>query len=53
LVLKWTQKTHVSSGDEINHVSKKYLHDVKGWVEGTITRALDNFHVSDINIDFP
>jgi hypothetical protein len=47
-----TTSTHVLSEDEINHVSKKYPHDVEGWVEGATTCASNDFHVLDINIDF-
>jgi hypothetical protein len=47
-----TTSVHVSSEDEIDHVSKKYLHDVKGWVEGAPTCASNDFHVSDIIINF-
>jgi hypothetical protein len=47
-----TTATHVSSEDEIDHVSKKYPHDAKGWVEGATTCASNDFHVSDININF-
>jgi hypothetical protein len=47
-----TTSTHVSSEDEIDHVSKKYPHDAKGWVEGVATCASNDSHVSDININF-
>lgn len=43
---------HVSRVDEIDHVSKKYPHGVKDQVEGTIVRALNDLHVSNININF-
>jgi hypothetical protein len=47
-----TTSIHVSSIDEIDHVLKKYLHDVEDWVKGTTTRASNDFHVLNINIDF-
>ncbi len=43
---------HVSAIDKIDHVSNKYLHDVEDWVEDAIACALDDFHVSHININF-
>jgi hypothetical protein len=47
-----TTLTHVSSGDEFDHVSKKDPHKVVGWIEGATTYALDDFHVLDVNINF-
>lgn len=44
--------THVLNEDEIDHDFKKHPQDVKDWVEGTTTRASNDFHVSDININF-
>jgi hypothetical protein len=47
-----TISTHVSSRDELDHVLKNYSQDAKGWVEVTTTNALNDFHVSNVNIDF-
>jgi hypothetical protein len=47
-----TTLIHVLGIDEIDHVSNKYPQDAKDWVGGTTIRALDDFHVSYINIDF-
>jgi len=44
--------THILGVNEIEHVSNKYLQDAEDWVEGAIAHALDDFHVSDININF-
>ncbi len=47
-----TTSTHVWSGNEFDHVLKNYPYDVEGQVEITITNASNDFHVSDVNIDF-
>ncbi len=44
--------THVSSGDELDHVLKNYSQDAKGRVDVAITNALNDFHVLNVNIDF-
>jgi hypothetical protein len=40
------------SVDEIDHVSKKYPHDVEDWVKGATICASNDFHVLNININF-
>jgi hypothetical protein len=44
--------THVLGENDIDHVSKKFPHNGKGWVENATTHLLDVFHISDVNIDF-
>jgi len=43
---------HVLGKDDLDHVSKNYLCYVEVWVEVTTTRASNDFHVSNVNIDF-
>jgi hypothetical protein len=40
-----TTSTHVSSGDEFDHVSKNYLQDAEGRVEVATVDAWNDFHV--------
>jgi hypothetical protein len=47
-----TTSTHVFGTYEIDHFSKKCPQDAKDWVEGASARALNDFYVLDINIDF-
>jgi hypothetical protein len=47
-----TTLVHLLRADEIDHVSKKYPQDVADWVEGTTANASNDFHVSNIIIDF-
>ncbi len=44
--------THVSGGDELDHVLKNYPQDVEGWVEAINVHASYDFHVLDGNINF-
>jgi hypothetical protein len=44
--------THVSGGDEVDHVLKNYLQDAESSIEVATIRASDDFHVSNVNIDF-
>lgn len=47
-----TISTHVLNENNIDHVSKTFPHNVKGWVESTIVHLLNVFHVSDVNTNF-
>jgi len=47
-----TTLIHVSGGNDLDHVSKNYPQDVEGQVEVAIVHASNDFHVSDVNIDF-
>jgi hypothetical protein len=47
-----TTLIHVSSRNDIDHVSKKFFHDVEGWVESAIARLSNDFHVSNVNTNF-
>jgi hypothetical protein len=47
-----TTSTHVLGKDELDHVSKNYLQDVEGQIDIVIAYALNDFHVSDVNINF-
>lgn len=47
-----TTLIHVLNVDEIDHVSKKYPHDVEDWVKGATICASNDFHVLNININF-
>jgi hypothetical protein len=44
--------THVSSRNDIDHVSKKFPHDVEGWVESAIACLSDVFHVLNVKTNF-
>jgi hypothetical protein len=47
-----TTSIHVSNEDDIDHVSKKFPHAAKGWVENASAHLLDVFHVLNVNTDF-
>jgi len=38
--------------DDFDHVLKNFIQDAKLGVEVAITHALDDFHISNVNIDF-
>jgi hypothetical protein len=55
LVLSWTQNTtsiHVSGENNVDHLSNNYPQDVEGQVGVATARASNDFHVSNVNIDF-
>jgi hypothetical protein len=47
-----TTLTHILGKDDLNHISKNYLQDVEVQVKVATAHALDDFHVSNVNIDF-
>jgi hypothetical protein len=48
-----TISIHVLNGDELDHVLKNYSQDAKGQVDVETTNASNDFHVLNVNIDFP